>query len=177
MKSGDDLSVRACILLPETNMKIPFATQEANNIDWFAVDVNNFVAHFSSFGSQLPSNLPDTFEELKAASDYLLSLPFTCFEIIPNPTIEEYVEFKHRIDRKNYFEEFDGIAMRGLFAFDKTDPMDEENFLYHQVASPGLPLNLNDLPSVIRDMLKKMKLDIDFGKAYSINIKEYLQPK
>ncbi len=155
-------------------MKIPYVVQSTTDIDWFAIDINGFVGHFSSQGSCIPENLPDSIEEVNAISQFMFELPFECEEIIPNPRIEDYVQFESRIGRKTYFEEFDEVVMRRLFAFDKTEPIDSDDHRFHLAASPGNPMVVDELPNKISEALKKMKFDMDFQKDYSVDVSEYL---
>jgi hypothetical protein len=70
-------------------------------------------------------------------------------------------------DYSNWFS----IAEQGLFAYDWDSTQELQLEPYWLVASPLVPVTLEELPAPVRQYIEAIRLDCDFGN--DLNLKEH----
>jgi len=118
--------------------------------DWFFLCENNIV-FVASGGGKLPCSVLENWDIISELSSFFRGLPATCKTEI-NPNLNEIIGSKADA---NYLRDFVFMAERGLYAFDKTNLNNFNDTIYHLVASPKEPLNLDLVPEFLRKKLYK----------------------
>jgi len=132
-------------------MRIDELEQESSDIEWFAVDSDGCVLHFSSGGGVLPESVASSEETLLQLHQYFLALPDTT-----NATLVQ-VEANAEKSGRNY-QNAVRHARRGLFSFDKTLLNKHLDPQYHLVARPANRLTIKDIPEPISTLLLRTRL-------------------
>jgi len=120
--------------------------------DWYAVDQDGYVGHFTSAGMRrLPKSVKSNREWAELVAKYF-------FEEAPvrggwslRAGAEQDCGGWEKQGRERYVRDFALMATKGLFSFD-TDLIHGEG-RYYLVAIPERPLRVDDLPLNIKEML------------------------
>ncbi|MBI9017570.1 MAG: hypothetical protein JEZ07_09960 [Phycisphaerae bacterium] len=131
----------------EVNMEITIQHQCAYDFDWFAVDNDGWIAHFTSGATRLPGSVAVSLEDNKLLLDFFKQLPFICkpFEDTDDSDSESCCWYC--------------MACRGLASYDISDEcVGDSLFEYHRMYSPEKPLNISDVPDEIAVILKRTVL-------------------
>ena len=113
---------------------------ESHDLDWFAINDKNFIAHFATGGTdKLPSKLK--------TSKSLWEQQFNFFNNLPGITEPVFCEnnlpiFDSLKEKEEYLESFAGYAKKGIFSYD----IDFDSLVYKLIAFPKNPTKLNELP-------------------------------
>ena len=89
---------------------------ESHDLDWFAINDKNFIAHFATGGTdKLPSKLK--------TSKSLWEQQFNFFNNLPDITEPVFCEnnlpiFDSLKEKEEYLESFAGYAKKGIFSYD-----------------------------------------------------------
>jgi hypothetical protein len=122
--------------------------------DWFAVDPEGRLGHFTTAG-QIP--LPETVKQDKEAALRLIEYFFKEAPKNFSYTVRPKNEFgpegwEEEADRDRYLSDFVAMASTGLFSYNRRLHSYSED--YFLVAAPNEPLLADQLPPEIRDLVK-----------------------
>ena len=131
-------------------MRIDELEQESSDIDWFAVDSDGHILHFSSGGGVLPESIASSEETLLQLYQYFLALPDTASASLVQ------VQANAEKSGRNY-QNAVRYAQRGLFSFDKTLLNKHLDPQYHLVVRPTDPLTIQHIPEPIATLLLRTR--------------------
>ena len=133
--------------------------------DWYAVDAEGHIGHFTSAGvARLPTSVAQDFNAAKSLIAFFNHLsPATTF-IVPRDLEDRCGVWKDGMARERYLKSFDHAARRGLFSYD----IAVSGSAYFRVATPDTPLHFDKVPSAIRLLLNRTRASIEF--YYSLDI-------
>jgi hypothetical protein len=150
-------------------MRISDDEQNYKDLDWYCVDSDGRVGHFTSAGfKRVPRSVSESSADLEFLHQFFSTLPGT-----PNAhDLDEHLTPQQRSER--YLHSFVEMADRGLFSFDiETYPTPDT--CYFRVAVPKQPLRFADLPEGVRDVLSRTALkDRSFEQCTKIPYSETL---
>jgi hypothetical protein len=126
--------------------------QRGLDIDWFFTN-DEHIAFAASAGGKLPESISKAPENYRLLSEFFSGLP-EISEIIINADVSRIIG---STADESYLKDFVYMARRGLFSFDKTIPSNFDNSQYHLVAKPVVPLNINKVPSEIKNILMRSR--------------------
>ncbi|WP_400193782.1 hypothetical protein [Hymenobacter sp. B81] len=144
-------------------MRISPLDQQDADIDWFAVDAEGHVVHFSSGGGPLPESVAASEEDLLTLHQYFLLLPETADAAQVQPQTNAAQSGRSA-------ESFVRYARRGLFSFDKTQLHEAADRRYHLVARPAWPLTLAELPGPVAALLLRTQLSFSAADTPAADI-------
>lgn len=116
---------------------------QCEDILWFAIDVNGHIMAFTSGGAGcVPEFVCGNKENTYSLQDYFLD------EYMPDLKLEE----------------------KGLFCYD-VNYDDNYGNTYIKTSTPESPINFNDLPDKIKELLKLNTLDLNANTSDTIEVK------
>ena len=137
------------------------------DLDWFALDAQGNVAHFTTGGcGALPRSAAASRDDLKRVHDYVLSLQ----EMGAGLLNEDWLKGLRlvptaRIEPRHSFREWTASAARGLYAYDFIEDQRRRPRPYRVVARPEVPLKADELPPEIREIVGRTVLhDVVFAR-------------
>ncbi|MGF7074325.1 hypothetical protein [Mucilaginibacter sp. R-33] len=139
--------------------------QQAFDIDWYLTNGKE-VAFMISAGTCLPRSVAESARNNMVLQEYFEGLPYTTKFVI-NPDLENIINSEAD---EQYLSSFINMAMKGLYAFDKTNLGLFNDPNYHLVATPVTPLNVNLLPAEIANIIMKTRLNGPMGLKFDISI-------
>jgi hypothetical protein len=122
--------------------------QETRDIDWFLTNGQE-IAFMASAGGCLPTSVSKSAQNNEVLQAYFEDLPYTT-EFVINPDLKNIIN--SAVDDW-YLSSFINMAMKGLYAFDRTNPGVFNDLNYHLVAKPVTPLNVSLLPAAILNII------------------------
>lgn len=128
--------------------RIPEDAQQAWDLDWFAVDGEGRLAHFTSLGRPLPESIAVSWEDLRQVQRYFRTAPVLGGEPRVDPGLEERGVFATQGPRERALRDFRSMGARGLYAYD-LEPRGR-GWGYRRVILPEVPLLLEELPGPVR---------------------------
>jgi hypothetical protein len=137
--------------------------------DWFAVDASVAVGHFTTAGMRkLPSSVKADNEAALRLIDYFDQDAQKRFDCVVRVQAEiDAGTLKDIRDRNGYLRSFVAMASAGLFSYDTdTEGRTTDYFL---VAYPKSPLQVDQLPSEVRDLVRRTKSTCLFSKSPHIS--------
>jgi hypothetical protein len=139
-------------------MEIPFDKQEGTDFDWFGVDEEHLIAHFTTAGfKRLPPSVASSEPDLKIVTDYFENrAPATGTHRTDIASLTDALGTKGAQERAN-LESWLAMADRGLFSFD-IEPYVSLRSTYFRVAVPEVPLTILELPSEVRKIVSRTLL-------------------
>lgn len=148
-------------------MKVDF--DECVDLDWFAVDRNQHLAHFATGGKgAVPLELLSNRPHLQAALAIIRSLPQRC-EALVNPELTSHVVLTDASAEARYLRSFVEMAQRGLYSFDCHLGTDAPA-PYFLVAKPEIPLTLDGLGESERQSIGLIRLHISLFDETSLDV-------
>jgi len=132
-------------------MEISIEKQLETDFDWFCVDDEAQIAHFTTAGfKRLPSSVAESIgnqatllnyfeQELAVSSKYAIDAELT--QQVKDPP-------------SRYLKSFTSMASRGLYSFD-IETYVSTTTSYFRVAVPTIPMSADELPRPIRQILQK----------------------
>jgi len=163
-------------------MAISETDEEVTDYDWFAVDKEGRVGHFTTGGiGKLPRTVAASSDDLQFITDFFRNTlpPSTEARLAPKAR-EAANNVKWRkgwtcpMDAEaaaaHCFQDFMQMASRGLYSFDHsyaldcTHPRTRPCPLYYRIAIPSNPLHVTDLPMNVQTTLTRTVLA---GAAFS----------
>lgn len=133
-------------------MRISEDEQTCGDFDWYCVDDQGQVGHFTSAGfKRLPPTVEASAEDLNFLDRFFEAL-------VPIPEAHRVDERLARERRsKRYLDSFVSMADRGLFSFDIETYL-RPGICYFRVALPLVPLRFVDLPDQVKEVLGRTVL-------------------
>lgn len=156
-------------------MKIRKQEQETIDIDWFCVDQKGKIIHFASGGGELPKCVSkDKFATFRLAEFFRLFAIKTS-NVKLNDKLSNFVGTEMNVQQlERYSADFIGMAKKGIYSFDKSNPGNFENKKYHLVAFPNEKyLTIDDLPQEIKATLSENILDVDIEHCIEVTIEMF----
>jgi hypothetical protein len=154
-------------------MKIPDIDVETQDLDWFAIDKEGAVGHFTTGGfGVLPRPAASSYGDLKKLLGFFRETlaPATTASISNN--LQSHKQFNNDSAKSRYLHDSIAMASRGLFSFDCC--YGNRPTGYFKVTLPSKPLHFSSLPVEIQQILKRTVLsEISFKDVDEIN-EEYL---
>jgi hypothetical protein len=142
-------------------LRISEQEQEETDFDWFCLDLDGEVGHFTTAGfKKLPKSVAESKENLSLLAEYFLrAAPGYGGHIVDPELIVALPEPQQRGER--YLRSFIAMADKGLYSYDiATYPTSESS--YFRVASPSKPLHSSELPLEIREVLGQTVMAVRF---------------
>ena len=134
-------------------MRISEDEQSCTDFDWYCVDREGGIGHFTSAGFKLiPPSVAESSEDLNFLDQFFNNL---------NPvqdahTLDEHLSPEQRTER--YLRSFTAMADRGLYSFDIESYL-KQGICYFRVAIPRRPLQFSDMPEKVREILGRTLLE------------------
>jgi hypothetical protein len=141
-------------------MVISQSEQEQSDFDWFAVDEDGHVGHFTTAGfKHLPASVAKDAEDLQFVTKYFTTqAPIRCGHAIDDCSLAQKVhDWKGIENESRYLSGFISIADKGLFSYD-IDTYVVPDLSYFRVASPLCPVNVRELPADVQRVVQRTKL-------------------
>jgi len=155
-------------------MAYQIAQQLDNDLNWFFIDRWNRICHAASAGGILPDIISENSENNDKFNEIVFDLPER-YKPIRNENVENILRELGVQDFERYFKDFETMARKGLYSFDKFDVADSEDARYFLVAYPSYD-PANDPYPISRDLLKmvtRTKVAIKRTTKNPINLKYY----
>jgi hypothetical protein len=146
---------------------IPEEDEGRLDLDWFALDAQGAVGHFTTGGcGALPRSVAAAREDLETVRACLLALPETTTAIVnPNRSATIPLFPSVRPEPVANLRPWTATAARGMYAYDYIEDRKRRPRPYLLVARPELPLTADDLPPEIRAILARTILrDVVFAR-------------
>lgn len=142
--------------------------QYYSDLDWFAVDKDGKIGHFTTGGNKL---LPPTIAKSKETWRKLLNY-FEKIELIhdveKSPDLDKHLSQISFKSLDKFLESYKLMSSKGLYSFN-CYPSNFDKRPYFLVTIPKVELTFEKLPNEIRLILQKQRLnDISFDKTYLI---------
>jgi hypothetical protein len=130
--------------------------------DWYAVDQNGCIGHFTSAGFRaLPKSVKQDRERTKKIGYYF----FEEAPVISEWSVRAHAEVDcggwAKPGKDRYVRDFVQMASKGLFSFD-TELTRSANGRYFLVAIPEQPLRVDDLPAEIKVAVMEVRAPLRF---------------
>lgn len=152
--------------------EIPYDEETTRDWDWFAVDCDGHVGHFTTGAFRLP---PRSVKADWARAEELIALverlPETCgSEVRPEFWKSEKAEGQTAVvadaeSSERYFRSFATMARKGLFSYDTELKCPED---YFGVTAPKTPITVEALPESLRRQLCGTVSTVRFRDAFRI---------
>jgi hypothetical protein len=138
--------------------------------DWYAVDTDGYIAHFTSAGLRaLPLSVKQHADTALALIAYFEGRLECSATVLPSDQAKREVaqitdEARIELRLRDYIR----AARRGLFSYD-TEMVFGDTSGYYLIASPEVPLRIDDLPSEIRSIILRVPSTLSFASAPHIS--------
>ena len=138
----------------------------ARDWDWYAVDPDGNIGHFTTAGLRpLPKSVKQDLEAAEALDEHFQERAVP----VGGSLIREAVEadaggWKNSTARERYLKSFDEMAQKGLFSYN-TQLVHSTDAKYYLVARPEKPLRAADLPGEVRNLLERTRSPVRFGET------------
>jgi hypothetical protein len=133
-------------------MRVTEDEQIYKDLDWYCVDGEGRVGHFTSAGyKQIPPSVAESAEDLEFLNKFFRQLS----AVREGHELDEQLTQDKRTER--YLQSFVAMAERGLYSFDIESYLHPE-ICYVRVAIPRAPLMLKNLPERVREVLGRTVL-------------------
>jgi hypothetical protein len=135
---------------------IPESEQQERDFDWFGVDEDGCIGHFTTAGFKLlPKSVSANANDLQKVTHYFEEkAPSGTGCNVSKDLEKEIGHFKNMNERAPYLFDFCEMANKGLYSFD-IDTYVKPSLAYFCVAVPNLPLKLESLPPNIRAIISR----------------------
>jgi len=141
-------------------MIIPKNEQEARDYDWFGVDGDGHVAHFTTAGCKyLPGSIGNSAEDLQRVTDYFDNeAPVLGAHKVDLESLAAFRGYSGEPDAR-YLASFVAMADKGLFSYD-IETYVRPGIAYSRVAIPLCPIGLPQLPDDVRAIVERTVLKV-----------------
>lgn len=134
------------------------------DINWYFADHYNRICIAASAGGLLPKQITENDEDNEQFHKIVSNLPLR-FEVARNENIRSLIQGIESQNLEDYFQDFEKLASRGLYVFDKLKLDNPEDGFYILVAYPiyntttdSYPLdkkNLSLIPKIKRAIISR----------------------
>jgi hypothetical protein len=130
--------------------------QQCRDLDWFCLDADGHVGHFTTAGHKyLPKSVAASSENLETLTAFFLGLRPDGGHEVDAHLAEAVPELSQLGER--YLRDFVGMAERGLFSFDIESYL-KPGIAYFRVALSLRPMKAEHLPEPIREIISQFVL-------------------
>jgi hypothetical protein len=137
--------------------------QQTLDIDWFMLDKLGYIAHMASGGGALPDSVAASVEDNKILQNYFGALK---------------EDHEIAVTKVGYFiDSFIEMGSKGLYSFDVLKPGVLSSTTYLKIVSPIEPLHIDSLPTDVRDILLRTRVDIVFASTNEFEWQSVLSNK
>ncbi len=119
--------------------------QTTLDINWYFKDQYNRVCISASGGGFLPNIITENEEANEEFHKMVMELP-NSFAVARNESILNFIQGITNDNLDSYFQDFESLASRGLYVFDKIKLDEPEDGFYLLVAYPIYDPNKDDMP-------------------------------
>jgi hypothetical protein len=153
--------------------------EEVNDYDWFAVDKEGSIGHFTTGGDgTLPRSVAVSSSDLRYITDFFRRTLQTSTQAHLAPKAQEAAEeMESEVAVERRFRDFVMMASRGLYSFNHSYALDCPNPrirpcpLYYRIAIPARSIHLSDLPDAIQAILVRTTLaDVEFSLSEEVYV-------
>jgi hypothetical protein len=140
------------------------------DLDWFAVDKDGKVGHFTTGGFQfLPPSVAKSKENLEEVSDFVKGLVIIEGNYATCPDLLKHLDIKTVVSFEKYIKLFSEMSSKGLYSYDSYS-FDYQQRPYFRVTIPQTELLLDDLPQNIKNILEELRMpEISFAEKSFIS--------
>jgi hypothetical protein len=156
------------------DMEIPFDKQTWTDFDWFGVDEEGLIGHFTTAGyKRLPPSVASSAEDLKLVTDYFENnAPIKGSHAVDENSVATALQrnWAGEENEGTYLRTFVAMAEKGLFSFDIEAHL-RPGITYFRVAYPEVEITIGGLPDrvanvVSRTVLRGVRLRIQSRVPY-----------
>jgi len=139
--------------------------QQTLDIDWFFTNGHD-IAFVASGGGRLPISVAKSFKNNKLLASFFNSLPVIS-EVIINPNLNKIIT---NSVNGQYLADFELMAKKGFYTFDKTVLNNFSDSSYHLVFKPVNPIKVQQMPIEIKDALSSSCYDGNLESIIDITL-------
>ena len=155
------------------NMNYTYDEFDIWNLDCFFLDNDNYIIHFASNGSRIPSTISDFNEDNISLFKFIETLNEISPQIDYNPELVEQENLKSKKRFEQYVVSFAEMAHKGILSFNKTNfGNSDEN--YHLVCKPKCFLKLEDLPEEFQETLQRTRYQLPLVNELNFNLANFV---
>lgn len=136
-------------------MRITNIDLQCEDLMWFAIDRNGYIAEFTSAGM---GNVPEFVCADREINDVLVDY---FMNALVETTLEQLVV---EYEDNDLINDAINLSRKGLYCFDASGD------IYEKICSPKVPLHIDKLPTNIRDIMSKRLIDIDVTANDTIEV-------
>jgi hypothetical protein len=142
--------------------------------DWYAVDEDGHVGHFTNGGlRQLPGKVRRNRDLVKSLEHYFFDQAPVIGSSSVVPGAEKYAKWTNAEQRDRHMKFFTEMAIRGLFSYD-TEIDRSPSAGYYLLVTPHPPLMIDALPDSIRNDVAQVRAPFCFDRTPYISESETL---
>ena len=140
-------------------MSFTYEEQWTMDIAWYGLDANGKIGHFTTGGEKmLPRNVAESKETLKKLNDFFENLQVNHKDnFLICPDIKNKLNERLVLNMGGYVTNWAQMSSKGLYTFDSPIEFDE-NRPYYRLTIPKRELNVEELPTEIKTILKNFTL-------------------
>lgn len=144
------------------------------DIDWFAIDPNGLLAHFTSNGTlAVPEPAVRSKEGLDFVYEWMIQLPRSLDSYKICTRAKEYDPYLRRASSKqiaSYFEASIEWAERGFFTFNICNYGGAPSTPYFLTAIPHKPLHKREVPAEVVEIIEAIEIRSHVNKTFEIEM-------
>jgi hypothetical protein len=167
------------LMLEQSEMTISEIDEEVTDYDWFAVDKEGRIGHFTTGGiGTLPRSVAASSGDLRYVTEFFRRTPPSLTQAHLAPKAQEAAEKMESeavVERR--FRDFVMMARHGLYSFDHSYAIDRPNPrirpcpLYYLIAIPARSIHLSGLPDEVQAILVRTTLaDVVFSQSEEVYV-------
>lgn len=153
--------------------------QTTSDINWYFTDLFNRICIAASAGGLLPKLIVENDENNDQFHKVVIDSP-SKYEVVRNKNVLEFITGVKPDNLDEYFKDFENLASRGLYVFDKLKVEDPEDGKYILVAYPiyntktdSVPLaseHLKLIPRLNRTIITRFNQEVKPSSFNPINL-------
>jgi hypothetical protein len=160
-------------------MSITELDEEVTDYDWFAVDKQGRIGHFTTGGiGVLPRSVAASVGDLHYVRSFFRDiLPISTQAYLAAKAQEAATKIESEGVVERRFRDFVMMASRGLYSFDHSYALDclrprtGPCPLYYRIAIPTRSIHLSDLPDAVKAILVRTTFaDVDFSQKDEVRV-------
>lgn len=142
------------------------AQQGSLDLDWFALDEQDYVVFFTSGGGELPKSILRDKESNELLRRFFRELPEITINVGINHHLYNMVELTTLKESRLYLSDSIKMSRKGLVCFDISPTENGYRYHYHRVCTPENLLKIDQVPEDIKALLSKTRIK---GTAAGLN--------